>query len=170
MDGDVDTDLNSFVDISTLVMLKSGTAHNCSAIAEKELDCWGWNYYGQTDIPNAVRNSKVHDMSLGVFNSCVLKGSLNQQFANELACWGHGKLKYDQSIDVKYKFNSKKIALGVEHICILNSVKKMQCFGENKFNQIQLPKTLCHADSMTAGDRHTCALTHGVVMCWGSDK
>ena len=23
---------------------------------------------------------------------------------------------------------------------------------------------------MTAGDRHSCALTHGVVMCWGSYK
>jgi len=154
-----------------MIILKSGTAHNCSSM-HSLTTCWGWNFYGQTVVPESIQSKQIHDISLGVFNSCALVSTKNKITFNELECWGHVKFIYNKTKNIPqlFKFNSSKIALGVEHICILNSSKSIKCFGDNSFNQLSQPEKMCPTDSITAGDRHSCALTHGLVMCWGSDK
>lgn len=61
-----------------------------------------------------------------------------------------------------------KLALGREHSCALKN-GAVVCWGDNAFNQTDVPADLAKVLSMSTGDYHTCSLGEDGVRCWGAN-
>ncbi len=63
-----------------------------------------------------------------------------------------------------------QITAGGMHNCALSDSGIVTCWGNDFFNQLQIPKTVQNVKQISAGSAHTCALkTDGTVECWGTN-
>jgi len=80
----------------------------------------------------------------------------------------------------------KHLALGAFHSCAILGDGRLKCWGNNEYTQLgpgddaavgdsaaelgsNLPAVLLDASAVAAGDRHTCAIRTGSVLCWGAN-
>lgn len=47
--------INNYLKIVSNIQIKSGTSHNCAKIYNYALTCWGWNFHGQTNVPQELK-------------------------------------------------------------------------------------------------------------------
>jgi len=58
---------------------------------------------------------------------------------------------------------------GYQHICVLDALGAVTCWGDNEDGQSSVPEGL-EAIDVSAGRHHSCAVdTAGRVHCWGGD-
>jgi alpha-tubulin suppressor-like RCC1 family protein len=145
------------VDMSSAVMVATGTTHSCSAALGATLDpigvCWGENSHGQLgdgttndfQVPtNVTGDIPFVEMACGGFHTCGIEEN------NTLYCWGahsHGQLgigatagDYPEPQRVFFAPGQLVVAVstGFRHTCILvdEGVNRAYCFGENSAGQL----------------------------------
>lgn len=135
---------------------------------------------------NAQLLTDVVDVEAGERHTCVLTS------AGGVKCWGFnhdGQLGDGKGADrstpvdvVGLTSGAKAIAAGWRHSCAISSVGGVRCWGNNHDGQIgdgtendrttpqDVVGLLTQVTAITAGERHTCALTAaGGVKCWGNN-
>jgi hypothetical protein len=134
-------------------ILAAGGSHTC-ALDDTGLVCWGWNFYGQTDVPSLSNPTQV---SLGNNASCALDDT-------GVVCWGFGE--NGQTV-VPSLSNPTQVTVGSAHSCALDDTGVV-CWGFNGGGQADVP-SLSNPTQVKAGNVHNCALDDTGVVCWGSN-
>lgn len=180
----------------TAVQVSSGTSFWCEVLQSTKVSCTGLNDAGQlgngttspaqypqdvAGLPAATR------VEAGVATTCALT-------AEGVFCWGEGGRGQlgDGELQSEPVTTPKKVeglgavsdlAVGKEHACVVRSDQRVLCWGgtlDGKLgtplkSPISLPREpvagLTGAVQVTAGTRHSCALTTArTVWCWGSGE
>lgn len=95
-------------------------------------------------------DEQISKISLGFNNTCAIT-SMN----NKVVCWGSnssfGIVNYLKSNNMNQK-QAIDIAAGHSHNCIINMQRKVECLGNNTFNQTNVPQgTQLMVDRVYAG-------------------
>ena len=126
----------------------------CGLRESGAIECWGSNYYGQTDAPDgafsAISTSSAH--------ACGLRED------GAIRCWG-----LNQSGQTDAPAGSfSAVSAGGAHTCGLRESGAIECWGLNNDGQINAPAGSFTA--VSAGGDHTCGLrSDGAIECWGEN-
>lgn len=185
---------------SDVVAIHAGVLHSCALVSGGAMKCWGNNFQGQlgdgsttnrfTPVQVASLESGVADIGAGHFHSCALTAG------GEMKCWGSNFFgQLGVGIEVSRQLTPVTVsgldgqpdamAIGRQHVCVVLTTGRAQCFGNNDFGQLgtgekslprvrPVPVSVPGLDSgvqaIVAGTDHTCArTTTGIVRCWGSN-
>jgi alpha-tubulin suppressor-like RCC1 family protein len=146
------------------MVLSAGLNHTC-VLNQGDVACWGWNKYGQTDVPALIHAKAV---SAGTWHTCAIDST-------GLQCWGAGKTNTGsgtypntgQSI-VPALVNPVAVATGRAHTCAVDA-SGIHCWGDNYYGQTAAPAPVGVVKMIVSGpgSNHTCVLDAGGVKCWG---
>ncbi len=128
----------------------AGDGFTC-VLAEKKIQCWGNNQYGQTDAPQMKRASKV---AVAKNHACALG-------EEGVKCWGSNE--FGQT-NVPTLTQPTDIALGDTFSCALENGKP-QCWG--KFD---LPRLIVNPRLASVGGNHACLLDDEGIRCFSNTK
>lgn len=179
--------------------LALGTNHSC-AIVNGEVYCWGSNSFGKlgtsqgagdyaaakVKIGTSLNLSGVSDLALGRDHSCAISGE-------KLYCWGQNTLgalgrtspsKSSIALQTQSNIQAIQVTAGDDHTCVRTAKGKVKCFGSNLFGQMGNINTVNQSSAnyssyeidlenvtdVSAGARHTCAISKGKVYCWGDNS
>ena len=187
----VSVQLDADEDIFTVA---SGNNHSCAATAA-EVWCWGLNSSGQ--LGDGTRQTskspvKVAGLPEGEVTS-LATGAAHTCAAVDggIWCWGYNSYNqtsqtasYSQPAPMQVKGlpgAAVTVTAGENHTCTI-SESDVYCWGYNGYGQLgdgtisthKEPAkvgalTLQHgATSVTAGEKHTCAVVSGDAWCWGN--
>ena len=118
---------------------------NCAIGADGKAVCWGYDQFGQSEVPAAL--GSVAQLSLGTFHSCALADGA-------VSCWGDNH--YNQ-LSVPASSHPVQISAGYYHTCALAD-SGVSCWGFDGYGQLEIP-ALDHPTEIASGDHHVCALT-----------
>jgi len=125
-----------------------GGHHSC-ALDDTGVSCWGYNLYGQVDVP-ALSNPYL--IAAGGNNSCAADDS-------GIVCWGsNNNINNTPSIH-----NVTAIAGGDGGFCAANSTD-LVCWGSPGISEVPPIHTLKDFD---AGTKQACAIDSNGLICWG---
>lgn len=180
--------------------VSGGKFHSCAVSLAGDGYCWGSNLVGQlgkdVEVQSAIpvlngRAITFGSISVGREHSCGIA------LSGDAFCWGSnsafqlGFATKTFSVDTAgFVFTDQKftrIAAGGLHNCGLTTAGATLCWGANDQGQRgngttanPRPDTLSSKltlvsggfafDSITAGYKHTCALTGGIAYCWGDNS
>jgi alpha-tubulin suppressor-like RCC1 family protein len=138
-------------------ILAAGGSHTC-ALDDTGLVCWGWNFYGQTDVPSLSNPTQV---SLGNNASCALDDT-------GVVCWGVNGLNYWNvgQTDVPSLSNPTQVSVGRKYTCALDDTGVV-CWGRNDYGQTDVPSLSNPTKVLSSDEYHICALDDSGVVCWG---
>ncbi|MAA80527.1 MAG: hypothetical protein CL916_14830 [Deltaproteobacteria bacterium] len=165
------------------VVIGGGVWHTCAVDQNKQTHCWGRNLEGQSEPPQDV---PFREVTGGRLFSCGLS------FDSFVHCWGDYSFTVPQerflSISAGKDFlcgivedqsilcagfshdppvgTFTQIDAGNGHVCAVNTVRKVECFGDNASGQCSSPDD--SFDIVQAGFFHSCAQNSDGVQCWGS--
>ena len=166
-----------------------GASHACAVDGDGRLWCWGRGAHGKTGqdgggqsvAPAPVESSHTWDaVTVGTWHTCAITTD------GHIACFGWaeaGRLGTSRAattaiptpIDVPPVLFDH-VAAGDAHTCALDSDGAVWCWGANDVGQTGVGQTggsstpqrvLEHAEALTVGSSHTCALIGGELWCWG---
>ncbi|MBS1969665.1 MAG: hypothetical protein JSU04_05135 [Bdellovibrionales bacterium] len=124
-------------------------------IVSGQLECWGDNYYGQTDAP---QTSNPMAIAVGEKHSCVLDDS-------KVKCWGDWGTNGQTIVPKGLNSVTQLVAYPFE-TCALKSNGEISCWGMGSY--LMPPKNLFAAKQVVIGRFFKCALGSDEVRCWGS--
>jgi hypothetical protein len=160
---------------------------------------WGWNYYGQTNVPAGLRGviaiaASYHTVALKSDGTVVAWGyndngqaSVPAELSNVTAIAAGGRhtvaLKSDGTV-VAWGDNSsgqtntppwlsgvKAIAAGYAHTIVLKSDGTLVTWGDNGFGQTDVPAGLNGVRAIATQSVHTVALKRdGTLVAWGNNS
>jgi uncharacterized repeat protein (TIGR02543 family) len=119
---------------------------------------WGWNGYGQTDVPPGMTN--VVAVVAGGYHSLALQSN------GVVVAWGDNS--YGQTNVPPGLSNVVAIAAGGLHSLALLSRGTVAAWGWNAYGQTNVPRGLSSVAAIAAGGDHSLALrSNGTVVAWG---
>jgi alpha-tubulin suppressor-like RCC1 family protein len=119
---------------------------------------WGWNAFGQTNVP--PRLSNVAAISAGSEHTLALLRE------GKVVAWGSGA----QTNVPPDLADAVSIAAGGSHSLVLRRDGTVEAWGDDSASQTDLPLTLTNAVAIAAGGAHSLALNaDGTVIAWGSN-
>ena len=140
------------------VAVAAGGEHSCAIRAGSgAIECWGWNYFGQTDAPTG----RFTAVSAGYSHTCGLRES------GAIECWGYNNEGQTNAPAGGFTAIS---ANGDDHTCAIRVRSgAIECWGRNDVGQLDdIPAGSFSA--VSAGYGHSCAIrTNGEIECWGSN-
>ena len=137
--------------------------HACALSESGDIECWGNNQDGQTDVPAG----RYEEVSAGDWHSCgILKdGGLFASGAGSVRCWGNNFSGQLDAPDGLYG----SIASGWDHSCAVQADSSIVCWGNDQFGQARAPNG--SYKTVTAGNSHSCALrVDRTITCWGTSQ
>ncbi|MFT6395400.1 MAG: alpha-tubulin suppressor-like RCC1 family protein [Bradymonadia bacterium] len=169
-----------------------GWNHNCAALTDGTVRCWGYNGSGQlgdgesgglgSEAVEAVGVANARDVSAGAQSSCAVTDG------GELWCWGgNGNGQIDASAEWTVPLPTRILdavaatTVGGNHICALLENGQVQCRGANWSGQLgdggtterrQFATTAIEnrVTSLDCGSGHCCAVDEfGGMWCWGAN-
>ena len=159
------------VDTTKFRQVDAGALHACAVTAHGEIECWGSNSHGQTNVPirlmvtsedSSIPTPQYTKVSAGGEHTCALRAVGD---VNEVLCWGSNVHK--QSKAPKGDFID--VSAGGQHTCAIERSGDVVCWGHNGHGQTIEPSGGSY-HSISAGDDYTCALnSEGGALCWGSN-
>jgi alpha-tubulin suppressor-like RCC1 family protein len=136
--------------------------------ADSEVVAWGWNDYGQTDVPSGLRN--VVAIAAGGEHSLALTAE------GQVMAWGDN---HNGQTDVPSGLsNVVAIAAGATHNLALTADGQVVAWGGARnrlgswpnYGQVDVPGGLSNVVAIAAGVTHSLALTaDGRVVGWGDN-
>ncbi len=171
-----------------------GAYHGCGVRMDGTLWCWGDNQYGQLGLgswdgffePIQVgRDGGWQQVSVGDRYSCALKSG------GTIYCWGanwNGRIGIGGSEDARYNEPQLvsgadwiHVAVGYAHVCGINGVGNLFCWGANQYGQLgmmstggvmfeSMPQGIGSSvwDVVEPGNAFTCGIqSNGTLWCWG---
>ena len=140
-----------YIDVS------DGWGHTCGLTEGGAIACWGWNNWGQTDVPEG----RYRSVSAGFATTCALTDR------DALVCWGS-----DAQLS-RYVGNGpfKDAAVGASELCVLSAHGEAVCVeGLSNFGLESAPAGRFESISLGLSG-NACALNEiGAVACWGNDR
>ncbi|MDI9338802.1 MAG: hypothetical protein QM539_10325, partial [Alphaproteobacteria bacterium] len=136
-----------------IINFKGGGYHYLGLNKDSTLTGWGYNYYGQANIPSASGITKIKDFAAAEFNSLVLKPD------STIYAWGfdgYGFVSYKPNLN-----NVVKIATKSNHGLAIDNKERIYAWGNNNFGQTVVPKHLFGVLEASAGRNHT--ITHNRI-------
>ena len=196
-DGSV-TNRSTPVDVvglsSGVAAIGGGGNHTCALTTAGAMKCWGANGFGQagdgtlidrpTPVAVAGLGGGVTGITVGAFHTCAIVSGGGAK------CWGlndYGQLGDGSWSTRTTPVNVTRLTSGVaglsaggRHTCAVTTAGGAKCWGRNLFGQlgdggggdnthpVDVVGLTSGVASVTAGGRHTCALTvAGGARCWG---
>jgi hypothetical protein len=143
-------------------LLTAGTYHFMMGYGNT-LYAWGNNLNGQCDIPaNATSTINLKQITAGNADSLALYYTSTN--GSTLVQWGATSASIPSSIGT----GAIQIASGFSHSIALTGTGGVVCWGNNDFNQCNVPVGLTGITYIAAGHYHSMAIkTDGTVYCWG---
>jgi|GEM_PF-1501245 len=148
-------------------------------------------------LTGGTGTSAVRALVAGGAYTCALMNYTNGVTGGSVKCWGAndkgqlgtGTTQTEAAPAPVLTFETSgalAIAAGYRHTCAVTNVRTVKCWGENEHLQLGVQNSfgqgtiktsptevpnLTNVVSITAGDRHTCALRdNGEVKCWGAQS
>ena len=138
--------------------IAGGGYHSLALKSDGTVAAWGWNAYGQTNIPADLSN--VVAIAGGFFHSLALKSD------GTVVAWKFNNLG-QTNIPVGLS-NVVAIAGGGYHNLALRSDGTVAAWGNNGNGQTSIPVGLSNVVAIAGGDYHSLALKSvGTVVAWG---
>ncbi len=135
-----------------------GFYHTVALKSDGTVAAWGYDYYGQTDVPAGLTG--VTAVSAGAYHSVVLKND------GTVVAWGQNL--YGQISVPPYLSGVTAIAAGAYHTVALKSDGTVVAWGYNDQGQSNVPVGLTDVIAIAAAGYHTLALkSDGTVVAWG---
>jgi alpha-tubulin suppressor-like RCC1 family protein len=136
-----------------------GSYHTCVIDTDDNVQCWGWNKYGQTrnDIHKNCMNDNCHtptsvslvgdakalQVKAGKFHTCVIDST------NNIQCWGLNTYGFRRAslqseivpippsiITLVGGRHAIALAIGTQHTCVIDDLRNLQCWGNNFSGQL----------------------------------
>ncbi|MCA9521592.1 MAG: hypothetical protein KC609_11495 [Myxococcales bacterium] len=181
----------------TWKQIAAGFYHTCAIDSTDRLFCWGDNSYGQlgngkagadefTPDPQEVSSgTSFKEIRLGTVASCARTSE------NKVMCWGDNEFNmFDQQIgdsplvnpvEVPSLTDAVSFGIGSEHLCYLDSTKRIHCKGANGLGQLGRGDaegtnewiTIAAQDwlFLRVVEESNCAIREtGTLWCWGSNQ
>ncbi len=176
--------------------IDTGGAHSCAIEADLSIECWGGNFYGQTDHPSGAFTS----LSSANVYSCALRAQ-----DGGIECWGSQGIpdhpvpppgsfialsaqqqnlcgiRTDATIACSANYSSQSpppsgsfssLSLGAAHACAIRTDDAtLTCWslvegGDNHYGRLDAPSGTFV--SVSAGGEFACAIrTDATLACWG---
>ena len=182
--------------LSNVTAITAGQSHTCAVTTAGTVKCWGSNASGQLG-DNSIINRHAPVSVVGIASGGTAVTGGNQHtcalVSGGVKCWGsnvtgqvgdNSQTQRLTPVDVHGPDRRRNaIVTGYSHSCALLSGTGVQCWGLNLHGELgdgtlvaqRLTPVdvfgLTGATALTAGNRHTCALTGGgAVSCWGDDS
>ncbi|MEO8224209.1 MAG: thrombospondin type 3 repeat-containing protein, partial [Gammaproteobacteria bacterium] len=184
----------SIYSLSPAIKIAAGDRHTCAILANRTVQCWGFNSVGQTAYVNGTNviapfPSTVpgiltaSDITAGASHTCALL------LSGTIQCWGAGSDgqlgnggtgNTNTPVTVAGINTATAVAAGLSHTCARLSSSQIQCWGRGIEGQLGTGTTItsssvpvdaindANAVDVTAGDYHNCMrISSGFVRCWG---
>jgi alpha-tubulin suppressor-like RCC1 family protein len=141
------------VGITTATAIVAGNDSACALLADKTVQCWGYNSYGTTGdgtttgkhtTPNPVVSidgtgtlGNVTQISMGYDHVCGVRGD------GSVVCWGYnsygelgdGTTTNSGTPKVVTGLTTSTIVSGKYHNCAMSSTGSVVCWGQNSSGQ-----------------------------------
>lgn len=184
----------------TCALLTTGVAKCWGMNSNGQIGLGSWESWG--DEPNEMGNAlPTVPLGMGYLVDSIVAGNnatcaiLADGTTKVLKCWGNfprnplGEPEYvywgdepgemgDQLPVIDLGFSGaipQAVAMGYQHICVLRTDGRVQCWGDNYFEQtggtqpVELGSGLS-ASAIAADGHHTCAIVNDRVKCWGANE
>lgn len=179
--------------LNTAMHIAAGREHNCAALKDGQVYCWGYNFRGQLGNGNTTTQAAPVPVT-GITNAIAVAAGGDHSCAlisgGAVMCWGYngdGELGNGSSVfystsavPVTGITNATAISAGLLHTCALLTTNRVRCWGYNgygglgdgSFTSRNAPVDVSNivASSIAAGWYHTCATYSGNAYCWGDNS
>ena len=159
------------------MQLSAGTYHTCGVLSNKNIKCWGSNWFGQA--PPSIEGGNHLQVSSGFHHSCAL-------YVNgSVFCFGENNEQQCDTPPVTDTGTYEQITASGYHTCALKSdLLGVVCWGDNTYGQAPeanstnsytsvLPPAGHKFKSISGGATHSCAYVTDLSdvfvrkQCWG---
>jgi len=182
---------------AAVIDIALGRYHSCALTPSRKVFCWGYNDFGQLGLGDAgTRFLPTEVTALGEGVQAIAAGGLTTCAINaggRLFCWGRGGRGEigDGAFANRLVPTAvqglgdaiEAVAVGGEHVCALNRLRRVYCWGRGDNGQIGdasladrgLPVLVqglsAGTRAIATGSYHSCALdADGEAFCWGWNR
>jgi len=168
--------------------LDAGGFHSCGIDIDGIAKCWGYNGFGQTEVPKKLvqweengvpyaeeRQDEWYSVAAGSFHSCGITTAFKakcwgQEFAGKtrvptMHLWGSPEMPLQEVVE----WQAISASAGYHHSCGIAD-RRALCWGDDEYGQTQVPGGR-YWQTISAGQFHTCGVDSvGNALCWGDNS
>jgi hypothetical protein len=140
--------------------LAAGMSHSVVLRPDGTVVAWGWNDYGQIDVPSDLTD--VVQVAAGGYHSLALRSN------GTVVGWGWNRYDQARTHMLSRLGTVVQVAAGSTHSIALGEGGTVVAWGQNEHAQATVPLRLTDVVQIAAGRDHSLALkADGTVVAWG---